>query len=548
MYITAPINVVLALDKSDLEKASVLLKSLCCYQRNLAIFILSNEDLDETFKLEVTHALKHQIIDIKFFKLTVPDNFKSKAYISESTYLRYALEDLFEYGHSDYWLYLDCDTLVVRNILEPFTWEEFEQYPLAAVPDTDVKNIPEHVQKFGEDDYFNAGVLYINAKKWKDYKQRLITTTILYADELKFAEQDVFNLTFKQQWLKLPIHYNTQLNKQEGEDNQRAAILHFTGSKKPYNLDIEQNPDYPNLERYQYYQQKTWQEVLKPKTVAVITSTIGRAELERAIVSVQQQTYPCKHYVFVDGEQYFDKVKALALQEKYPNVIFTFLPMNTGAGGWTNSSINAIAPFLVKEDILCYLDDDNWYEHHHIQSIIDGFNSYADVEVVYNLRRLMKEDGEFLCNDNVESLGFWGFKKIVYNVSFNKVDEILHSYIHRTGHVDTNCIAMTKQVAQELSPFWIKAKNNDYMVFQQCLKQKKVMVSTGQRTVNYILNIENNNFVDVFEKFKVEETQKLEFKYLIFFEQNRQVLEQIPEIQDWFQPTVFINGKLLSLK
>ncbi|HHF4949445.1 TPA: hypothetical protein ACPO3J_000702 [Haemophilus influenzae] len=37
------------------------------------------------------------------------------------------------------------------------------------------------------------------------------------------------------------------------------------------------------------------------KTVAVVTSTIGRPELSLAIKSVQNQTYPCKHYVFVDG-------------------------------------------------------------------------------------------------------------------------------------------------------------------------------------------------------------------------------------------------------
>lgn len=94
-------------------------------------------------------------------------------------------------------------------------------------------------------------------------------------------------------------------------------------------------------------------------TVAVITSSIGRTHLEEAILSVQTQTYPCKHYVFVDGEIYWDEAKRIL--DQYPDVIATYLPMNTGADGWTNSYINAIAPFLVKEDVLCFLDDDNWY-------------------------------------------------------------------------------------------------------------------------------------------------------------------------------------------
>lgn len=547
MYMTEPVNVVIALDKNYQDMAKVMLKSLCCYQRNLAIFVLSNEDLDETFKGELTYYLKDKIIDIKFFQMTVPNNFKSHDYISPATYLRYAIEDLFAYGYSDYWLYLDCDMLVVRNILEPFTWAEFQDYALAAVPDVYVKQMKHHVQKFGEDDYFNAGVLYINAKNWKnkDYKQRFVNKTLLYVEELKFADQDVFNLAFKQQWLKLPLQYNLQSDAQSGLLNKQAAVLHFTGSKKPYGLDIEQNPDYPNLQRYQHYQQKTWLDVLKPKSVAVVTSTIGRAELERAIVSVQQQSYPCKHYVFVDGEQYFDKVKPL--QAKYPDVIFTFLPMNTGADGWTNSSINAIAPFLIKEEIMCYLDDDNWYDSNHVQNIVNGFNSYENVGVVYNLRRFVTENGQYLCDDNTESLGFWGFRQINYPFEFNQITADLYSFMHRQGHVDTNCLAMTLQTAQALAHYWVQSKMNDYMVFKQCRLQNKTIVSTGKRTVNYVLNIKNQEYTNLFDTFKVEESQKVDFIYQMFAEKNNQVLQQVPEMVDWFKPTVFVEGELVRL-
>lgn len=65
---------------------------------------------------------------------------------------------------------------------------------------------------------------------------------------------------------------------------------------------------------------------------------------------MQNQTYPAKHYIFVDGGKYHDKAREILV--KYPEVIVTYLPMNTGAGGWTNSAINAIAPYLIKEDQL----------------------------------------------------------------------------------------------------------------------------------------------------------------------------------------------------
>lgn len=50
------------------------------------------------------------------------------------------------------------------------------------------------------------------------------------------------------------------------------------------------------------------------KTVAVVTSTIGRPELSLAIKSVQNQTYPCKHYVFIDGKIFWDKAKSIFIE------------------------------------------------------------------------------------------------------------------------------------------------------------------------------------------------------------------------------------------
>ncbi|ASU15971.1 hypothetical protein [Actinobacillus pleuropneumoniae] len=44
---------------------------------------------------------------------------------------------------------------------------------------------------------------------------------------------------------------------------------------------------------------------------AVVTATIGKPSLEQAILSVKNQTIPCKHYVFVDGKQYWKAAKEI---------------------------------------------------------------------------------------------------------------------------------------------------------------------------------------------------------------------------------------------
>lgn len=75
--------------------------------------------------------------------------------------------------------------------------------------------------------------------------------------------------------------------------------------------------------------------IIQPLSVAVVTPTIGRSELERTIQSVQKQTYPCTHYVFVDGKPFFNDAKTIL--EKYPQVEPIYLPINTGANNWINS-------------------------------------------------------------------------------------------------------------------------------------------------------------------------------------------------------------------
>lgn len=72
--------------------------------------------------------------------------------------------------------------------------------------------------------------------------------------------------------------------------------------------------------------------------------------------------------------------------------------MNTGANGWTNSAINAIAPYLVKEPVICYLDDDNWFTPTHVEACIKTLHE-QQADYVYAFRSFYSEVGEYLCPD-----------------------------------------------------------------------------------------------------------------------------------------------------
>ena len=147
----------------------------------------------------------------------------------------------------------------------------------------------------------------------------------------------------------------------------------------------------------------------KPKSVVVITPTIGQEHLKKAIESVNKQTYKnIKHLVVVDGPQFLDKVTSLNISEYYTNLQVTVAPENTGktGGDFYGHRIYAGYPHLVTADYIAFLDDDNWYEPEHIETLVNTLES-KNYDWVYSLRKFYKPDGQFLMLDCWESLGRW---------------------------------------------------------------------------------------------------------------------------------------------
>jgi glycosyltransferase involved in cell wall biosynthesis len=161
--------------------------------------------------------------------------------------------------------------------------------------------------------------------------------------------------------------------------------------------------------------------------------------------SVQNQTYKnLTHYLFLDGQDVhveFDEespVKTIRMQE------------NIGKG-WYGHRVYAACSFLVNADIICYLDEDNWIEPNHLQDIVDAIKQGNDW--AYSLRKIYNKDGEFVCEDNCESLGQWP-------VFFNDA-------VH---HVDTSCFAVKRSVAVAIGHAWYGQWGADRQ-FLNALKQ-----------------------------------------------------------------------------
>jgi len=195
-------------------------------------------------------------------------------------------------------------------------------------------------------------------------------------------------------------------------------------------------------------------------SIAVVTATTGRDTLKQTIESVAAQTVACKHYVINDGvPMSSDLISCLT------HVNYCFLPVKTGGNGMMNGGIIAASAYLVQEDLICWLDDDNWIEPDHLETLLAA---KEDKPYAYSLRKLVEPDGTLFDYDDFESLG-------------------IHS-----GFIDLNCYLMDRQLAVQLAPLWYKT-TGDLMVGDRyvydCLRGNSLPYGeTGQYTVNYRLN------------------------------------------------------------
>ena len=225
--------------------------------------------------------------------------------------------------------------------------------------------------------------------------------------------------------------------------------------------------------------------------VAVVIPTIGAQHLEQCIDSVLNQTHKdIVIYLFKDGLD----VKIPSFVNNIPNIKQIRLDENVGKG-WYGHRVYAACSFLVNADVICYLDEDNFYEPEHIQTLVETIskgNSWA-----YSLRNIVDKNGEFSCTDDCESLGKWP-------VYFN----------NQIFHIDTSCFAVRRDVAVQIGHAWYGQWGADRQFFGAIKKHYPKFDCTNTYTVNYRLDGNENSVTkDFFEQGNKETRAKYGDKY-----------------------------------
>lgn len=208
---------------------------------------------------ELQNIVRRRDVQSSIYFYQAPNTFE-RAYetrgISTATYLRFMLHTLLP--QIDKVLYLDTDILV-RTSLKKLWETDISDYYFAGVKGTN--NFADKWDAYAEFDYYdeleglrgkyiNAGVLLMNLKRIKETGIEAIWLEKARKN-YEYQDQDIINITCKEQILCLPLKYNLAAylipkwykkyyiqgiySKEECMDAYRhPVILHFAGDK-PWN-------------------------------------------------------------------------------------------------------------------------------------------------------------------------------------------------------------------------------------------------------------------------------------------------------------------------
>lgn len=211
-------------------------------------------------------------------------------------------------------------------------------------------------------------------------------------------------------------------------------------------------------------------------SAVVITPTTGLPTLVDVIKSVAAQTEKVEHWIVIDGLENADKVIQICKEHNYGQRIIA-LPENTGrpkrhhlgeGRKYNGHRIYGAMSFLVNHDYVFLLDEDNWFEPIHCETMLNNLRN-MNTEWCYSLRKIVDQDGKFVCNDDCDSLGIYPNRA-------------------RIPFVDMNCYCFKAGFFADIAPWLYGELHADKTLFQVAIAKMErhyQFCSTGSYTVNY---------------------------------------------------------------
>jgi GT2 family glycosyltransferase len=199
--------------------------------------------------------------------------------------------------------------------------------------------------------------------------------------------------------------------------------------------------------------------------IMVITPTTGKDTVVQAIESVNNQTVFTEHLVVIDGSQAEQDLGNIKYD--WTRTLTMKLPENVGGNGWYGHRVYAAMPLMVNADYILFLDEDNWFEPNHVETMINKIKS-KDLMWAYSLRKIYDERGQYVCDDDCEALGRYP--------TF---------YDHTLNFVDTNCYCFKREYLVNIAHTFYGQWGADRPFYKAAASALPSFGCTGEATVNY---------------------------------------------------------------
>ncbi len=196
------------------------------------------EEMQEKIKAMSEEFFDICFVNVKEYLSSISDRLPIRDYYSKTTYYRMFIAEMFpEYDKA---IYIDSDTVVLGDIAQLYHKDLGENYVGAANEQVmlQVDVYGEYVEKvLGIDrkHYFNAGLLLINCKAFRENK--ILEKFVALLDTYTFVvtqDEDYLNLLCKDKVLWIEQQWNTEVFGEIAYEESTFLLLHYIMVSKPW--------------------------------------------------------------------------------------------------------------------------------------------------------------------------------------------------------------------------------------------------------------------------------------------------------------------------
>lgn len=280
------INIVFASDNNYAQHTAVAMASVLV---NTIVpqkiqFYLIDDEIQQENKEKITKTVKNLGGNIEFIKIKnskLEDCYVSGE-LSRASYFRLDIANILDESIEKI-IYLDCDLLVYDDIEKMWQLDMGEK-PVAATCDLGIMasaRVRKQKNKFiglpVDAPYFNAGVLIMNLKKWRDGNYAEAIIALATQNKYPNHDQDALNKFFMNNWQEIPLRWDVippvfnlflkivtkpDLRKKAIEAKLNPAIFHYAGGYKPWEYEIH---DGFNDKYYEYLKLTEYKDAKMPQ-------------------------------------------------------------------------------------------------------------------------------------------------------------------------------------------------------------------------------------------------------------------------------------------